>query len=252
MTLFDIAILVIAAFGAGVLNTIAGGGTFLTFPALVFTGMPPVAANATSAVAVFPGYLAGAFGFRNELGGFDRKRLLRLSLITLSGGAVGSGLLLVSSNEAFSIVVPFLLLAATLAFLLGDRIRAIAAAHARAVTPQGALGLFAVSVYGGYFNGGLGIVLLALFALWGMTDLHGMNGLKNGLSFVLSSISVAVFALAGLVAWPQALLMMLAATAGGYAGAPLARALPKQAVRWLIAAIGFGMSAVFFWRLFSG
>ncbi|KKL23669.1 hypothetical protein LCGC14_2423070 [marine sediment metagenome] len=123
MTLFDIAILVIAAFGAGVLNTIAGGGTFLTFPALVFTGMPPVAANATSAVAVFPGYLAGAFGFRNELGGFDRKRLLRLSLITLSGGAVGSGLLLVSSNEAFSIVVPFLLLAATLAFLLGDRIR---------------------------------------------------------------------------------------------------------------------------------
>jgi len=252
MTLFDIAILVIAAFGAGVLNTIAGGGTFLTFPALVFTGMPPVAANATSAVAVFPGYLAGAFGFRNELGGFDRKRLLRLSLITLSGGAVGSGLLLVSSNEAFSIVVPFLLLAATLAFLLGDRIRAFAAAHARAVTPQGALGLFAVSVYGGYFNGGLGIVLLALFALWGMTDLHGMNGLKNGLSFVLSSISVAVFALAGLVAWPQALLMMLAATAGGYAGAPLARALPKQAVRWLIAAIGFGMSAVFFWRLFSG
>lgn len=252
MTLFDIAILVIAAFGAGVLNTIAGGGTFLTFPALVFTGMPPVAANATSAVAVFPGYLAGAFGFRNELGGFDRKRLLRLSLITLSGGAVGSGLLLVSSNEAFSIVVPFLLLAATLAFLTGDRIRAFAAAHARAVTPQGALGLFAVSVYGGYFNGGLGIVLLALFALWGMTDLHGMNGLKNGLSFVLSSISVAVFALAGLVAWPQALLMMLAATAGGYAGAPLARALPKQAVRWLIAAIGFGMSAVFFWRLFAG
>lgn len=252
MTLFDIAILVIAAFGAGVLNTIAGGGTFLTFPALVFTGMPPVAANATSAVSVFPGYLAGAFGFRNELGEFDRKGLLRLSLITLSGGAVGSGLLLASSNEAFSIVVPFLLLAATLAFLLGDRIRAFADAHARAVTPQGALGLFAVSVYGGYFNGGLGIVLLALFALWGMTDLHGMNGLKNGLSFVLSSISVAVFALAGLVAWPQALLMMLAATAGGYAGAPLARALPKQAVRWLIAAIGFGMSAVFFWRLFAG
>ena len=251
-TISDIAILLIAAFGAGVLNTIAGGGTFLTFPALVFTGMPPVAANATSAVAVFPGYLAGALGFRNELGRFDRRALLRLSLITLAGGVVGSGLLLVSSNAAFSIVVPFLLLAATLAFLLGDRIRAFAASHARAVTPQGALGLFAVSVYGGYFNGGLGIVLLALFALWGMTDLHGMNGLKTGLSFVLSSISVAVFALAGLVAWPQALLMMLAATAGGYAGAPLARALPKETVRWLIAAIGFGMSAVFFWRLVAG
>jgi len=252
MAFTDIAVLLLAAFGAGVLNTIAGGGTFLTFPALVFTGMPPVAANATSAVAVFPGYFAGALGFRRELGRFERGRLVRLCLITLAGGATGSGLLLISSNDAFAAVVPFLLLAATLAFLLGDRIRAFAAAHARAVTPEGALGLFAVSVYGGYFNGGLGIVLLALFALWGMTDLMGMNGLKNGLSFVLSSISVAIFALAGLVAWPQAVLMMLAATAGGYAGAPLARALPKEAVRWLIAAIGFGMSAVFFWRLVAG
>lgn len=252
MAFTDIAVLLLAAFGAGVLNTIAGGGTFLTFPALVFTGIPPVAANATSAVAVFPGYLAGAFGFRRELAGIKRGRLIRLCLITLAGGAVGSGLLLVSSNEAFAAVVPFLLLAATLAFLLGERIRAFAAAHARAVTPEGALGLFAVSVYGGYFNGGLGIVLLALFALWGMTDLLGMNGLKNGLSFALSAISVAIFALAGLVAWPQALLMMLSATAGGYAGAPLARALPKEVVRWLIAAIGFGMSAVFFWRWIAG
>ena len=251
MTLIDIAILVVAAFSAGVLNTIAGGGTFLTFPALVFVGMPPVTANATSAVAVFPGYLAGAFGFRNELGVFVRKRRSRRCHLPLAGVDVETGVLRVTADDACRVVVPFLLLAATLAFLLGDRIRAFAAAHARAVTPEGALGLFAVSVYGGYFNGGLGIVLLALFALWGMTDLHGMNGLKNGLSFVLSSISVVVFALAGLVAWPQALLMMLAATAGGYAGAPLARALPKQTVRLLIAAIGFGMSAVFFWRLFA-
>jgi uncharacterized membrane protein YfcA len=248
----DILILLAAAFGAGVLNTIAGGGTFLTFPALVFTGVPPVVANATSAVAVFPGYLGGALGFRAELATFDRRRLLRLALITLAGGSVGSGLLLVSSNEAFSAVVPFLLLAATLAFLFGDRIRALAAARSRAVTAEGALGLFAVSVYGGYFNGGLGIVLLALFALWGMTDLHRMNGLKNGLSFVLSAISVAIFALAGLVEWPQAAMMMLAAIAGGYAGAPLARALPKPVVRAIIATIGFGMSAVFFWRLMQG
>lgn len=248
----DILLLLAAAFGAGVLNTIAGGGTFLTFPALVFTGVPPVAANATSAVAVFPGYLGGALGFRDELASFDRKRLIRLGLITLAGGLVGSGLLLVSSNAAFSVVVPFLLLAATLAFLFGDRIRAWAASRARSVTPEGAAGLFAVSVYGGYFNGGLGIVLLALFALWGMTDLHRMNGLKNGLSFALSAISVAIFAGAGLVKWPQAAMMMLAATAGGYAGAPLARALPKPVVRAIIGMIGFGMSAVFFWRLVAG
>jgi len=118
--------------------------------------------------------------------------------------------------------------------------------------PEGALGLFAVSVYGGYFNGGLGIVLLALFALWGMSDLHQMNGLKSGLSFALSAISVGVFAVAGLVAWPQALMMMVASTIGGYAGAPLARALPKSVVRGIIGMIGFGMSAVFFWRLIEG
>lgn len=243
--------LIAAAFGAGILNTVAGGGTFLTFPALVFTGMPPVMANATSTVAVFPGYLGGAFGFRSELAGFDRRRLLRLVVITLVGGLVGSSLLLVSSNEAFSMVVPFLLLGATLAFLFGDKIRQWAAAKAQDVSSEGAVGLFGVALYGGYFNGGLGIVLLALFSLWGMTDLNRMNALKSGLSFLLSAISVAVFAVAGLVAWPEALIMMLAATAGGYAGAPLARALPKPIVRGVIATVGFGMSAIFFWRLVS-
>lgn len=245
----DILLLILAAFGAGVLNTIAGGGTFLTFPALVFTGMPPVLANATSAVAVFPGYLGGALGFRAELSEIERGRLIRLVLITFAGGIVGSGLLLISSNAAFSAVVPFLLLAATLVFLFGERIHQWAAAHSRSVTPEGAAGLFGVALYGGYFNGGLGIVLLALFSLWGMTDLHRMNALKNGLSFALSAVSVAIFAIAGLVAWQEAFIMMIAATAGGYAGAPLARALPKSVVRAIIALIGFGMSAVFFWRL---
>ena len=244
-------LLIAAAFGAGILNTVAGGGTFLTFPALVFTGMPPVMANATSTVAVFPGYLGGAVGFRSELAGFDRRWLLRLVVITLVGGLVGSSLLLVSSNEAFSMVVPFLLLGATLAFLFGHKIRRWAAAKAQDVSSEGAVGLFGVALYGGYFNGGLGIVLLALFSLWGMTDLNRMNALKSGLSFLLSAISVAVFAVAGLVAWPEALIMMLAATAGGYAGAPLARALPKPIVRGVIATVGFGMSAIFFWRLVS-
>lgn len=242
-------LLALAAFAAGMLNTVAGGGSFLTFPALVLVGVPPVVANATSAVAVFPGYLTGALGFATELRSFAPRLLLRLTLITLAGGLVGSLLLIVSSNAAFSLVVPFLLLAATLAFLFGDRIRQIAAARSRAVTPFGAPALFAVAVYGGYFNGGLGIVLLALFALWGMTDIHAMNGLKNGLSFALSAISVAAFALGGLVLWPEALLMMAAASLGGYAGAPLARAMPKSVLRAIIVVIGFGMSAIFFLRL---
>ncbi len=245
----DYFLIIAAAFGAGVLNTIAGGGTFLTFPALVFIGVPPVIANATSGVAVLPGYLSGALGFKKELQIFDRKQLIRLSMITIVGGLVGSLLLLVSSNEAFSVIVPFLLFGATLTFLFGEKIGNWAESKSRSVTPFGAFGLFLVSIYGGYFNGGLGIILLALFALWAMQDIHEMNGLKNWLSFVLSAISVAVFAIGGLVEWHYAVVMMVAAMIGGYAGAPIARALPKKVVRALIALVGFTMSAVFFWRL---
>lgn len=246
----DALILAVAAFCAGVLNTVAGGGTFLTFPALVYTGVPVVVANATSAVAVFPGYLGGAAGFRSELAAYDRRRLLRIAAATAVGGLIGSLLLLVSSNEAFSVVVPFLLLAATLAFAFGDRMQAWAQRR-RAGKPEGWAGTVLVSVYGGYFNGGLGIVLLALFSLWGMRDLNVMNGLKNGLSFILSAISVATFAAAGIVVWPQAVLMMAAATVGGYAGAPLARMLPRKVVRGVVIAVGLAMSAVFFARLFA-
>ena len=245
----EILLIVAAAFGAGILNTIAGGGTFLTFPALVFIGMPPVMANATSAVAVLPGYLGGAFGYRNELAQFDKKQVVKLISVTLAGGLIGSLLLLVSSNDAFSVIVPFLLLAATLAFIFGEKIRHWAAEKSRAVTPFGTVGLLLVSIYGGYFNGGLGIVLLALFALWGMVNIHQMNGLKNGLSFALSAISVAVFAVGGLVEWHNALVMMISSTLGGYAGAPIARSLPRSVVRGLVALVGFSMSAVFFWRL---
>lgn len=251
MTLHDAILLALAAFGAGMLNTVAGGGTFLTFPALVMAGIPPVAANATSAVAVFPGYLAGAMGFRHEIGRMDRAHLLRLCIITLVGGLAGSLLLMVSSNETFSKIVPGLLLFATVVFLFGDRLRTLAAGLASGAGHSGAIGLGVVSLYGGYFNGGLGIMLLALFAIWGMRDLHQMNGLKNGLSFVLSTISVLAFALAGLVAWPEAGLMMVASTLGGYAGAPVARILPKPMLRGIIAVVGFGMSAIFALRAFG-
>jgi uncharacterized membrane protein YfcA len=237
-----------AAFFAGVLNTVAGGGTFLTFPALVYTGVPAVAANATSAVAVFPGYLGGAVGFRGELAAFDRRTLWKTTGLTALGGLIGSILLLVSSNQAFSLVVPFLLAFATLTFAFGVRIQAWVKSR-RAASEAGPMGILLVSVYGGYFNGGLGIMLLALFSLWGMRDLNAMNGLKTGLSFVLSAISVATFALAGLVAWPQALVMMGAATLGGYAGAPVARALPPALVRAIVIAVGVTMSAIFFARL---
>lgn len=211
-------VLITAAFLAGIVNTIAGGGTFLTFPALVYAGIPSVAANATSAVAVFPGYLGGAAGFRRELKSFEWRTLLKVVVATVIGGLVGSLLLLVSSSEAFSAIVPCLLLMATLVFAFGDRIQALARKNRFGVQPNGMTGTVLVSIYGGYFNGGLGIVLLALFSLCGMKDINAMNGLKNGLSFVLSAISVATFAAAGIVAWPQALAMMIAAIMGGLCG----------------------------------
>jgi uncharacterized membrane protein YfcA len=244
----DYLILAVAAFFAGTLNTVAGGGTFLTFPALVYAGVPVVSANATSAVAVFPGYLGGALGFRSEIAAFDRRRLVRIAGLTAIGGLAGSLLLLVSSNEAFSLVVPFLLAIATLTFAFGPKIQSLARRFGTG-TGEGWFSTILVAIYGGYFNGGLGIVLLAVFSLWGMRDLNTMNGLKNGLSFILSAISVATFALAGIVAWPQARVMMVAATVGGYAGAPLARALPASVVRAVVIIVGTVMSLIFFLRV---
>ena len=190
----DYLLLLVSGFLGGMLNAVAGGGTFITFPALVFTGVPVVAANATTTVAALPGYLAAALGFRDEITRIPRDIILRLTLWTFAGGAVGSALLLVSSNETFAAIVPFLLLAATLIFLAGPRLRAWASRFRGGVTAFGAASLLPVAIYGGYFNGGLGIVLLALFSLWGMTDIHTMNGLKTWLSFALAVISFAIFA----------------------------------------------------------
>ncbi|KGJ06464.1 hypothetical protein SAMN04487972_10190 [Paracoccus halophilus] len=246
----DSLLMLIAGFFGGMLNAVAGGGTFITFPALVASGVPVVTANATSTVAALPGYLAAAIGFRRDIGQIERRLIVKTSLWTLFGGTIGSCLLLVSSNEAFALLVPFLLLAATSVFIWGARVREWAAQYRSMVVPFGAGTMIPVAIYGGYFNGGLGIVLLALFALWGMIDLNAMNGLKSWLSFALSMISFAIFAIGGQIAWWPAAVMSIGTIMGGYLGAPVARRIPVPALRALIAAIGFGMTALFFWRLF--
>ena len=246
----DLILILVAGFLGGLLNAIAGGGTFITFPALVFIGIPEIAANATSTVAAMPGYLSAAIGFRRDIAELDRKLLLRLTLWSMLGGAIGSGLLLISSNEAFAILIPFLLLGATLVFLRGAQIREWAARQRGAVTAFGAGTMIPVAIYGGFFNGGLGIVLLALFSMWGMTNLHAMNGLKCWLSFALSVVSFVIFAIGGKVVWIPALVMGLGTILGGLAGAPVARRIPMPVLRKLIAAVGFGMTAVFLYRLF--
>lgn len=250
MTLDDGLLLTGAAWAAGVLNAIAGGGSFLTFPALVFTGVPPIVANATSAVAVSPGYLGSTLGFREELAALPRRRLLIESGLAAFGGVLGALLLLVTPASTFRSIVPWLLLFATLVFVAGPHLVRWLAAH-RGGVPGGAArawGLLAVSVYGGYFNGGLGILLMALYTVTGETRIHTANALKNLNSLVLSLLSVATFALAGAIAWGPAVLMMAAATAGGYAGAQWARRLPAPAVRAVVIGTGLVMSAVFFLR----
>ncbi|MFV0385684.1 sulfite exporter TauE/SafE family protein [Paracoccus sp. (in: a-proteobacteria)] len=250
--MFELALMFLAGLVGGVLNAIAGGGTFITFPALVFAGIPPVAANATSTVAALPGYLAAAIAFRRDIAAIEGAPMIRLTVWTMLGGAAGSGLLLVSSNAAFSLLVPFLLLIATIIFYWAEPVRRYASRWQRIVTPFGLGTLVPMAIYGGYFNGGLGIIMLAVFAMWGMSDLHQMNGLKSWLSFALAIIAFTVFAVGGKIVWGPAAIMSAGTILGGFAGAPVARRISRPALRLLIAAVGFGMTAIFFYRLFNG
>ncbi len=249
MTLPDILLLTVAAFFAGGINAIAGGGTFLTFPALVFTGVPTIAANATSAVAVFPGYLSGALGFFRELRELPARQIWLLLGVSALGGFIGSVLLLVSSPVIFAVVVPWLLGFATLLFAFGRTVARWAQRHVDAGGWLANAASLIVCIYGGYFNGGLGIVLLALLSGLGMRDLNLMNGLKNGMSFIVSAASVATFAVAGIVHWPEAALMMVAATIGGYVGARASRRLSPSVIRAAVVIIGAAMTVVFSLRV---
>lgn len=250
--MLDFFLLLIAGGIAGIMNAVAGGGTFISFPALVFIGVPPVIANATATVAALPGYLTATFGFRREITATTDLPLMKLTIWTMVGGAMGSGLLLISSNLTFSLLVPFLLLLATIVFYWSGPVRRFASRWRQAVAPFSLGTLLPVAIYGGYFNGGLGIILLALFTMWGMTDLHQMNGLKSWLSFALSVIAFAIFAFAGKVVWGPAVIMAAGTIIGGFTGPAIARRIPLSVLRLLIAVVGSGMSAIFFWRLIKG
>jgi hypothetical protein len=241
----ETAVLVAAAFAAGAMNAMAGGGSFLTLPALVYAGVPPVAANATGTAALLPGYASSAYGFRRDIRPVAGIGVGRLAAVSLAGGLAGAALLLLTPDGVFRAVVPWLLLAATALFAFGGRLSAglrRLGAGGRGATLAG---LLAVSVYGGYFNGGLGILLLAQLGLAGLADLNAMNGLKSLLSAVLTAVAVATYAAGGAVHWPAAAVMVPAAVAGGYLGARLARRIPPGALRAGIVAVGLCMTAAF-------
>ncbi|MCP1170403.1 sulfite exporter TauE/SafE family protein [Limimaricola litoreus] len=240
--------LTVAGLLAGALNAVAGGGTFLTFPALVWLGLPPIAANATSTIGALPGYASSAWGYRSELSAEGALGLRAIIALGALGGLIGAGLLLVTPGAVFDGLVPWLLLLATLLFAAGPRI--LAFVRARGLGPAGpalsGAAVLAVSIYGGYFNGGLGILLLAMLGLIGFVNLHGMNGIKVLLSAVLSLVSAAAYAAAGLIEWDAALIVAVATTIGGYLGARGARLIRMEHLRIGITGVGLVMTALFF------
>ena len=248
----------VAAAAAGAVNAIAGGGTLLTFPTIVGLGVTPLVANATSTVALWPGSLGSMWGYRHELSG-ARRWVIGFTAPSLAGGAFGAWLLLHTPPAAFDRIVPFLVLGATVLFLVqGPLLRGLrpgsppAGARASVTTPEPALrwsflaAQFLVAVYGGYFGAGIGILMLAVLGFMGLSNIHQMNGLKNWGALCINAVAVVMFAAGGIVHWPIALTMAVGGMLGGYAGSRLAQRIGQQSVRHAIVAIGL---AAFVWLL---
>jgi uncharacterized protein len=252
MTLVHAGLLVLAAFLAGALNAVAGGGTFFSYPALVFTGVPLITANATSSVALLPGMLASAGAYRKSLR-VERGQLLLLMGISLVGGLAGALLLLHTAPGVFARILPFLLLIATLLFAFGPKLTAWLRQHAPDTSRApwlseafAAVMLLIFAIYGGFFGGGMSILILALLSIIGMTNINQMNALKTILNSTINLIAVITFIILGAVWWPQALIMMVGSIAGGFGGAAAAQRLDPRVVRGFVILVGVALSAYFF------
>ncbi|WP_375175201.1 sulfite exporter TauE/SafE family protein [Pseudooceanicola sp.] len=249
--MFTTLVLILAGLLAGALNAVAGGGTFLSFPALVWAGVPPVMANATATLAALPGYLSSTWAFRDDIRASQSLPIFVVVSVSAIGGALGAVLLLVTPGEVFEGVVPWLLAFATVIFAMGPRITALLQRYGRGKSGlvTAALILLLVTSYGGYFNGGVGILLLAAFGLIGLSNLNEMNGLKTLVASVLSVVSVVVYIGAGLIAWQHAIVLGLACATGGYLGAALSRRIARPVLlRLFITAVGAVMTLIFFVR----
>lgn len=247
----ELLIMIAAGLAFGMLNAVAGGGTFISLPALIWLGVPPVAANATATFSALPGYLTGAWGFRHDIQAEGALSLRAIIAVASIGCVVGALLLILTPGDAFIAIVPWLLLLATVLFAAGPRLLLISRRQGSGSAKTGVSGavILAVAIYGGYFNGGLGIMLLAAFGLIGYQNIHGMNGLKNVLSALLSLIASVVFVFANLIVWEHAVALSLSAAVGGYAGARLSRRITRvDLLRLFITAVGAAMTAAFFLR----
>jgi uncharacterized membrane protein YfcA len=256
VTLAEIALLLLVAAIAGALNSIAGGGSFVSFPTLVFLGLPSVSANATNTLGLWPGTMASVGAYRKAMNPAMLKSLVPLIVITLAGSLVGARLLLKTHVTTFDRLVPWLLLQGTVLFIFRARITGWAAQRRQqdgtsrwqvigVTAAQAALG-----IYIGYFGAGVGIVMLPLLSLMGIENIHAMSGVRTFLVTCGNAVAIAVFIFARAIYWPQALLMMLGATAGGYAGAYFAQKMQPKTVGYLVIAIGAAMTVYFFWKTY--
>ncbi len=239
-----------AAALAGALNSVAGGGSFISFPALVAAGVPPVMANTTNSVAVWPGMVAATFAYRDLMSEM-RRTLLVLGITSFAGGLLGAILLLSTSDAGFMKLVPWLLLLATVVFTFGGRLaarlrNANEGTALREPTATAVLVQLVIATYGGYFGGGMGIMTMAVLGFLGMTDIHTMNGVKAVVTTVINGISVVAFIVAGKVAWAPGLLMAAGATASAYLGATLSRKIDPKWVRRFVVLTAWCMTAAFF------
>jgi uncharacterized membrane protein YfcA len=265
MTIFEALLLFGVAGIAGALNSVAGGGSFISFPTLLFVGVPPISANATNTIALWPGSVASVGAYRKELA---RQRAAQVALlvgISMLGGLLGAELLLRTREETFVQLIPFLMLAATLLFTFGSNITNWLRARLSqrsgadaiqterpawvAVVAVSLLQMF-IAIYGGYFGGGIGILMLASLSLMGMTNIHTMNGLKTLLASAINGIAVIRFVAAGSISWPHAVVMIVGAILGGYWGAWLAQRINPKLVRSFVILIGFSMTVYFFVRTY--
>jgi uncharacterized membrane protein YfcA len=246
--------LLVAAGIAGALNALAGGGSFISFPALLFIGIPPVEANATNTVALWPGLVASAMAYLKRLNAPIRV-LAPLLVTSVLGGWAGAVLLLKTPQHTFMRLVPWLLLAGTLLFAFGNSLRGLIGKSAivddlREISVKaiviGSIAELLVAIYGGYFGAGIGFMALAMLALMGMRDIHAMGAIRTLLAVAINAAAVITFILARAVLWPQCLVMIAGALAGGWFGAHYAQKADPQRVRAMVIGVGVAMTAYFF------
>ncbi|HEV7346309.1 MAG TPA: sulfite exporter TauE/SafE family protein [Devosia sp.] len=250
--------LLVAGFLGGAVNSLAGGGSFIVFPALLFVGVPPVLANASNTYAALPGYVSGTLGYWHAMAQ-HKDKLVLYGLMAAVFGYAGAELLLVVSDEMFSLVVPWLMGFAVLLFVFGNRINSLVAARNRGGRGMKLLGaalllafLALVCIYGGFFNAGLGILLLAFLATAGMSDIHAMNGLKLYVSSIVALVAVARFAISGSIDWYHGSIALAGVVVGGYLAAKNAHRIPSQWIRMAVIVYGVVMTGYFFWGAYVG